>query len=97
MFEGSETPLNLYVEICILQILMPPNLNFRYQQTVYIIRALKDPYGGFQNPNFPELQQKNVATGENCPYVLYAGLYSCLVSSLGADPFIVVFSHVVVS
>ena len=68
MFEGSKTPLNLYVEIWILQILMPPNLNFRYQQTVYILRALKDPYGGLQNPNFLELQQKNVAAGENCPY-----------------------------
>ena len=68
MLEGSKTPLNLYVEIWILQILMPPNLNFQYQQTVYILRALKDPYGGLQNPNFLELQQKNVAAGENCPY-----------------------------
>ena len=68
MFEGSKTPLNLYVEIWILQILMPPNLNFRYQPTVYILRALKDPYGGLQNPYFLELQQKNVAAGENCPY-----------------------------
>ena len=68
MFEGSKTPLNLYVEIWILQILMSPNLNFRYQQTVYTLRALKDPYGGLQNPYFLELQQKNVAAGENCPY-----------------------------
>ena len=68
MFEGSKTPLNLYVEIWILQILMPPNLNFWYQQTVYTLRALKDPYGGLQNPYFLELQQKNVAAGENCPY-----------------------------
>ena len=27
-----------------------------------------DPYGGLQNPNYLELQQKNVAAGENCPY-----------------------------
>ena len=33
------------------------------------IRALRDPYGGLQNPYFLELQQKNVAAGENCPYV----------------------------
>ena len=32
------------------------------------IRALRDPYGGLQNPYFLELQQKNVAAGENCPY-----------------------------
>ena len=69
MLEGSKTPLNLYVEIWILQILMPPNLNFEYQQTVYILRALKDPYVGLQNPYFLELQQKNVAAGENCPYI----------------------------
>ena len=30
--------------------------------------ALKDPYGGLQTPNFLELQQKNVAAGENSPY-----------------------------
>ena len=64
MLEGSKTPLNLYVEIWILQILMPPNLNFRYQQKVFILRALKDPYGGLQNPDFLELQQKNVRLGK---------------------------------
>ena len=32
-----------------------------------------------------------------CTPVLYTGLYSCLVSSLGADPFTVLFSHVVES
>ena len=31
-----------------------------------------------------------------CTHVLYTGLYSCLVSSLGANPFTVLFSHVVV-
>ena len=30
-----------------------------------------------------------------CTHVLYTELYSCLVSSLGADPFTVLFSHVV--
>ena len=30
-----------------------------------------------------------------CTHVLYTGLYSCLVSSLGTDHFTVVFSHVV--
>ena len=34
--------------------------------------AWKDPYGGLQNPYFLELQQKNVAAGENCPYVTLA-------------------------
>ena len=65
MFEGSKTPLNIYVEIWILQILMCKNLNFWYQQTVYALRALKDPY-------FLELQQKNVVAGENCPYMKMA-------------------------
>ena len=69
MFEGSKTPLNIFVEIWILQILMSVKLNFWYQQTVYILMAWKDPYGGLQNPYFLELQQKNVAAGENCPYV----------------------------
>ena len=69
MFEGSKTPLNIFVEIWILQILMSFKLNFWYQQTVYILMAWKDPYGGLQNPYFLELQQKNVAAGENCPYV----------------------------
>ena len=68
MFEGSKTPLNLHVEIWILQILMSPNLNFWYQQTVYILKAWKDPYGGLQNPYFLELQQKYVVGEENCPY-----------------------------
>ena len=68
MFEGSKTPLNIFVEIWILQILMSVKLNFWYQQTVYILMAWKDPYGGLQNPYFLELQQKNVAAGENCPY-----------------------------
>ena len=70
MFEGSKTPLNIFVEIWILQILMSFKLNFWYQQTVYILMAWKDPYGGLQNPYFLELQQKNVAAGENCPYIL---------------------------
>ena len=70
MFEGSKTPLNIFVEIWILQILMSVKLNFWYQQTVYILMAWKDPYGGLQNPYFLELQQKNVAAGENCPYVV---------------------------
>ena len=69
MFEGSKTPLNIFVEIWILQILMSLKLNFWYQQTVYILMAWKDPYGGLQNPYFLELQQKNVAAGENCPYI----------------------------
>ena len=69
MFEGSKTPLNIFVEIWILQILMSFKLNFWYQQTVYILMAWKDPYGGLQNPYFLELQQKNVAAGENRPYV----------------------------
>ena len=68
MFEGSKTPINIFVEIWILQILMSVKLNFWYQQTVYILMAWKDPYGGLQNPYFLELQQKNVAAGENCPY-----------------------------
>ena len=68
MFEGSKTPLNLHVEIWILQILMSPNLNFCYKQTVYILKAWKDPYGGLQNPYFLELQQKYVVGEENCPY-----------------------------
>ena len=70
MFEGSKTPLNIFVEIWILQILMSLKLNFWYQQTVYILMAWKDPYGGLQNPYFLELQQKNVAAGENCPYAM---------------------------
>ena len=70
MFEGSKTPLNIFVEIWILQILMSPKLNFLYQQTVYILKAWKDLYGGLQNPYFLELQQKNVVAGENCPYVV---------------------------
>ena len=77
MFEGSKTPLNIFVEIWILQILMSFKLNFWYQQTVYILMAWKDPYGGLQNPYFLELQQKNVAAGENCPY----GLPESLVQS----------------
>ena len=32
-----------------------------------------------------------------CAHVLYTGLYSRLVSSLGSDPFTVLFSHVVES
>ena len=39
MFEGSKTPLNIFVEIWILQILMSFKLNFWYQQTVYILMA----------------------------------------------------------
>ena len=73
MFEGSKTPLNLYVEIWILQILMSPNLNFWYQQTVYILKEWKDPYGGLQNPYFLELQQKYVVGEENCPYANWQG------------------------
>ena len=71
MFEGSKTPLNIFVEIWILQILMSLKLNFWYQQTVYILMAWKDPYGGLQNPYFLELQQINGAAGENCPYELH--------------------------
>ena len=68
MFEGSKTPLNLHVEIWILQILMSPDLNFWYQPTVYILKAWKDPYGGLQNPYFLELQQKYAEGEQNCPY-----------------------------
>ena len=32
-----------------------------------------------------------------CTHLLYTGLYNCLISSLGADPFTVLFSHVVES
>ena len=69
MFEGSKTPLNLHLEIWILQFLMSPDLNFWYQQTVYILKAWKDPYGGLQNPYFLELQQKYAEGEQNCPYV----------------------------
>ena len=78
MFGGSKTPLNIYVEIWILQILMCKNLNFWYQQTVYTLRALKDPYGGLQNPYFLELQPKNVVAGENCPNVNRSLIEYCL-------------------
>lgn len=33
--------------------------------------AWKDPYGGLQNPYFLELQQKNVAAGENCRQIFF--------------------------
>ena len=70
MFEGSKTPLNLHLEIWILQFLMSPDLNFWYQPTVYILKAWKDPYGALQNPYFLELQQKYAEGEQNCPYVM---------------------------
>ena len=87
MFEGSKTPLNIFVEIWILQILMSVKLNFWYQQTVYILMAWKDPYGGLQNPYFLELHQKNVLAGENCSYIcLLVFHYYKLTSSFRPSP-----------
>ena len=49
---------------------MSPSLYFKDQPKKYLLVVKKDPYRGIVNPDFLELQQKNVAAGENCPYVL---------------------------
>ena len=49
---------------------MSPGLYFKDQSKKYLLLVKKDPDEGFVNSYFLEVQQKNVAAGENCPYAI---------------------------
>ena len=62
--------VNIYVGICILQILMMQNMNFEDKTKIFVMLKRKDPNRGPQNRQKCILQQKNVVAGKNMPYVV---------------------------